>query len=162
MHRRHLSKQSLQGQVSAKLTLEICINNASSNSRLTAAGRQVTAAGTILRTVSRLFFFFASLPLMREQPNYTCKLKTYWNCIAFELGTLGAVFFVLGYVDLFYFMCTLWWDNYRTTSEAPSPGLETETDTQIIKTETSLHLNLEVFGFLDFWFFKMFYLYTLF
>jgi hypothetical protein len=76
MHRRNLSKQSLQGQVSAKLTPEICINNASSNSRLTATGRQATVADTILRTVSRLFFFFfVSLPLMREQPNYTWKLK---------------------------------------------------------------------------------------
>jgi hypothetical protein len=41
--------------VSAKLTPEICINNASSNSRLTAAGRRATAADTIHRTVSRLF-----------------------------------------------------------------------------------------------------------
>jgi hypothetical protein len=43
--------------VSAKLTPEICINNASSNSRLTAEGREAIAADTILRTVSRLFFF---------------------------------------------------------------------------------------------------------
>jgi hypothetical protein len=57
MHRRTLSKQSLRGQVSAKLTPEICINNATSNSRLTAAGRQATASDTIHRTVSRLFFF---------------------------------------------------------------------------------------------------------
>jgi hypothetical protein len=57
-HRKTLSKQSLQGQVSAKLTPEICINNTPSNSRLTAAGRQATAADTILRIVSRLFFFF--------------------------------------------------------------------------------------------------------
>jgi hypothetical protein len=46
--------------VSAKLTPEICINNTSRNSRLTAVGRQATATDTILRTVSRLFFF--SLP----------------------------------------------------------------------------------------------------
>jgi hypothetical protein len=77
-HRKTLSKQHLQGQVSAKLTPEISINNAASNSRLRAAGRQATAADTILRTVSRLFFFLFfsfSLPLMREQPNYTCMLK---------------------------------------------------------------------------------------
>jgi hypothetical protein len=55
--RRNLSKQSLRDQVSAKLTPEICINNASSNSRLTAAGNEATVADTILRTVSRLFFF---------------------------------------------------------------------------------------------------------
>jgi hypothetical protein len=76
MHRRNLGKQSLQGQVSTKLTPEICINNASSNSRLTAAGRQTTVADNILRTVSRIFsFFFVSLPLMTEQLNNTCKLK---------------------------------------------------------------------------------------
>jgi hypothetical protein len=39
MPRRILSKHNLLGQVSVKLTPEICINNASSNSRLTAAGR---------------------------------------------------------------------------------------------------------------------------
>jgi hypothetical protein len=61
--------------MSAKLTPENCINNASSNSRLTAVGRQATAADTILRTVSRLFFFPFSIPLMRKQPNYTCMLK---------------------------------------------------------------------------------------
>jgi hypothetical protein len=69
-----MSKQSLQGQESVKLTPEICINKASSNRRLTAVGRQATAADTILRTVSRLFFSF-SLPLMKKQPNYTCILK---------------------------------------------------------------------------------------
>jgi hypothetical protein len=52
-----LSKQSLWGQGSVKLTPEICINNASSNSRLTAAGRQATATDTIHRPVSRLFSF---------------------------------------------------------------------------------------------------------
>jgi hypothetical protein len=62
MHRRNLSKQSLWGQVSAKLTPEICINNAANNSRLTAAGRQATAADTILTTVSRLF-----LPTLDER-----------------------------------------------------------------------------------------------
>jgi hypothetical protein len=61
---RTLSKQSLWGQGSVKLTPEICINNASSNSRLTAVGRQATAADTIHRPVSRLFFF--SLPTFDE------------------------------------------------------------------------------------------------
>jgi hypothetical protein len=67
MHRRNLSKQSLQGQVSAKLNPEICINNASSNSRLITAGRQATVAETILRTVSRLFFFSLCLPTFDER-----------------------------------------------------------------------------------------------
>jgi hypothetical protein len=71
-HRRTLSKQSLRGQVSAELTPEISINKPSSISRLTAAGRQDTAADTILRTVSRLFFFSLFLPLMRQQLNYNC------------------------------------------------------------------------------------------
>jgi hypothetical protein len=55
--------------VSAKLTPEICINNASSNSKLTAAGRQATAADTIHRTVLRLFFLFVffSLPTFDEK-----------------------------------------------------------------------------------------------
>jgi hypothetical protein len=57
----------MQGQVSVKLTLEICINNISSNSRLTAAGRQATAADTIHRTVSRHFFFSFSLPIFDEK-----------------------------------------------------------------------------------------------
>jgi hypothetical protein len=38
-YRRTLRKQSLWGQVCVKLTPEICINKASSNSRLTAVGR---------------------------------------------------------------------------------------------------------------------------
>jgi hypothetical protein len=42
------------------LTPEICINYASNDSKLTAAGRQATAADTIHRTVSRLFFFSLS------------------------------------------------------------------------------------------------------
>jgi hypothetical protein len=58
--RRTLNKQSLRGQVSVKLTPEICINKASRNSRLTAAGRQAIASDTIHRTVSRLFFFLLS------------------------------------------------------------------------------------------------------
>jgi hypothetical protein len=61
-------QQSLRVQVSAKLTPEICINNASSNSRLTTAGRQATIAETFLRTVSRLFFFFfLCLPTFHER-----------------------------------------------------------------------------------------------
>jgi hypothetical protein len=51
--------------VSAKLTPEICINKTSSNSRLTAAGRQATATDNTHRTVSRLFFF--SLPTFDEK-----------------------------------------------------------------------------------------------
>jgi hypothetical protein len=57
---RTLNKQSLRGQVSAKLIPEICINNASSKGRLIAACRQATAVDTIYRTVSTPDFFFLS------------------------------------------------------------------------------------------------------
>jgi hypothetical protein len=60
--------------MSAKLTPENCITNASSNSRLTAVGRQATAADTIDPSPD-CFFFSLSLPLMRKQLNYTCMLK---------------------------------------------------------------------------------------
>jgi hypothetical protein len=104
MHRRNLSKQSLQGQVSAKLTPEICINNASRNSRLTAAGRQATAADTILRTVSRLFFLF--LPTFDDR---TTKLhlhaeKLTETVLHLNLGHLVGFLCVCVCVVLFYFM----------------------------------------------------------
>jgi hypothetical protein len=57
--RRTLSKKSLRGQVSAKLTPEICINKASSNSKLTAAGRQATAADSHSQTCLQTLFFFS-------------------------------------------------------------------------------------------------------
>jgi hypothetical protein len=74
MHRRTLNKQSLQGQVSVKLTPDICINNASSYSSLTAAGSQATAADSRSQNCLQTLFSL-SLPLMRKQPNYTCMLK---------------------------------------------------------------------------------------
>jgi hypothetical protein len=73
MPRRTLSKQSLWGQVSVKLTPEIFINKASSNSRLTAAGKQATASDSHSQTCLQILFFLH--PLMRQQPNYTCMLK---------------------------------------------------------------------------------------
>jgi hypothetical protein len=61
-------QQSLWVQVSVKLTPEICINNASSNSRLTTVGRQATFAEIIVRSVSKLFFFFSHcLPTFDER-----------------------------------------------------------------------------------------------
>jgi hypothetical protein len=82
MHRT-LSKQSQLGQVSAKLTPEICINNASSYSRLTEVGGKPQPQIAIHRTVSNSFFFSLSIPLMRKQANYTCMLKNLlkWYCI---------------------------------------------------------------------------------
>jgi hypothetical protein len=52
--------------VSVKLTPEICINNASSNSRLTAMGSKPQPQIAIHRTVSRFFFLF-SLPTFEKK-----------------------------------------------------------------------------------------------
>jgi hypothetical protein len=46
--------------VSAKLTPEICINNADSNSRLTAAGRQATASDSRSQNCLQTLFFHPS------------------------------------------------------------------------------------------------------
>jgi hypothetical protein len=66
------------------------------------------------------------------------------------LGRLGLI--------LFYFMFPLWWDNYRTTSEAPSPGLEAER-----RTPKLLRLKLHCIGTWSFFYFLfcfiLFYLY---
>jgi hypothetical protein len=62
LHRRNLSKQSLQGQVSAKLTPEICINNASSNSRLTAAGGKSQPQISFSELSPDSFIFFSFSP----------------------------------------------------------------------------------------------------
>jgi hypothetical protein len=51
--------------VSVKLTPEICINNASSNSKLTATGRQATAADSHSQTCLETLFF--SLPTFDEK-----------------------------------------------------------------------------------------------
>jgi hypothetical protein len=60
--------------VSAKLTAEICINNTSSYSRLTAeAGKPQPQ--TPFTELSPDSLFSLSLPLMRKQLNYTCMLK---------------------------------------------------------------------------------------
>jgi hypothetical protein len=91
--------------VSAKLTPEICINNASSNSRLIAAGKQATAADTIHRTVSRLFFF--SLPTFDEK---TTELHLHAEKLTETVLQLNLGHFV-GFsfcAVLFYFMRPLW------------------------------------------------------
>jgi hypothetical protein len=87
--------------MSVKLTPEICINNSSSNSRLTAVGRQATAADTILRTVSRLFFFLSPYLWWENNRTIPACWKTYWNCFAFELETLCGVFFWCSFVLLY-------------------------------------------------------------
>jgi hypothetical protein len=85
--------------VSANLTPEIYINNASSNSRLTAAGRQATAADTIHRIVSRLFFF-PSLPTSDEK---TTELHLHAEKITGTVLHLNLGHFV-GFCFLFLFL----------------------------------------------------------
>jgi hypothetical protein len=125
VHRRTLRKQSLQGQVSAKLTPEICINNASSNGRLTAVGRWATAADTILRTVSRLFFFLSFFD------ETTTKLHLHA-----EKLTESVLHLNLGHFVVFSLFCVVlfglvWFFSplmrqQQNYSETPSPGLEAE------------------------------------
>jgi hypothetical protein len=90
----NLSKQSLRGYVSVKLSLEICINKASSNSRLTTAGRRATASDRHSQSCFQTLFFF-SLPLMRQQPNYTCLLKNLLKLYCFWTWDTLWCFFVL-------------------------------------------------------------------
>jgi hypothetical protein len=117
--------------VSVQLTPEICINKASSNSRLTAEGRWATASDTIHRTVSRCFFFFF-LPSFDET-------ATELHLHAEKL-TVTVLHLKLGHFVVFFLFCVvlfglvwfgffpLWWDN-RTTSEIPSLGLEAKGQT---------------------------------
>jgi hypothetical protein len=102
-HRRTLSKQSLQGQVSVKLTPEICINKASSNSRLTAAGRQATASESHSQNCLQTLFF--TLPAFDET---TTELRLHAEKLTetvlhLNLGHFVGVFFVLCSFVLFYF-----------------------------------------------------------
>jgi hypothetical protein len=118
--RRTLSKQSLRGQVSVKPTPEICINKASSNSRLTALGRWATASDSHSQNCLQTLFFSPYLWWDNNLTTPAC-WKTYWNCIASELGTLCCVL-----VFLLVWFFPFWWDNDRTTSKTPSPEFEAE------------------------------------
>jgi hypothetical protein len=94
--------------VSAKLTPEICIDKASSNSRLTAAGRQTTAGNTIHRPVSRLFFF--SLPTFDEKTTelHLHAEKLTETVLHLNLGHfVGFLLLLLFCVVLFYFIFPL-------------------------------------------------------
>jgi hypothetical protein len=69
----------------------------------------------------------------RKQLNYTCMLQNLLKlyCI-WTWDTLLLLLFLLCAV-LFYFVFPLWWDNYRTTTEAPSPGLEAEGTPKLLR-----------------------------
>jgi hypothetical protein len=92
--------------VSAKLTPEICINNASSNSRLTAEDRQDTAADSHSQ-ISLQTLFFLSLPTFDEK---TTKLHLHAEKLTeivlhLNLETWWVFFFFCAI--LFYFMSPL-------------------------------------------------------
>jgi hypothetical protein len=90
--------------VSAKLTPEICINKASSNSKLTAAGRRTTATNTIHRTDPDIFFFLFSLPTFDEKTTelHLQAEKLTEMVLHLNMGHLVG-FFVLFCAVLFYF-----------------------------------------------------------
>jgi hypothetical protein len=112
-----------------------------------------------------LFCFFFLSPYFWWENNRTIPpcWKTYWNCIAFELGTLCG-FFCFLFFFLVQFCSTLCipFDETTTEQHLRHHLQETETDTKIIKTETSLHLNLEVFFFLFFILFYFIFIYITF
>jgi hypothetical protein len=96
--------------VSAKLTPEICKNNASSNSRLTAVGRQATAADSHSQTCLQALYF--PLPTFDEK---TTKLHMHVEKITETVlhlnlghfvGFFGFfAFFVCLFVCLFFVLC---------------------------------------------------------
>jgi hypothetical protein len=89
-----LSKQSLRGQVSAKLTPEICIiNKASSKSRLTAEGRQATDSDSHSQNCLQTSFFF----LLSSFDETTTKLQLHA-----EKLTETVLHFNLGHLVVFW------------------------------------------------------------
>jgi hypothetical protein len=133
---RALSKQSLWGQLSAKLTPEICINKASSNIRLTAAGRQATAADSHSQTCFQTLFSL-SLPLRRKQPNYTCMLKNLLKLYCIWTWDNMWVFFFLFCAVFFYFYVTPLMRHLQNNIWGTISRIwEWGTNTKIIKTET--------------------------
>jgi hypothetical protein len=92
--------------VNAKLTSEICIKKASSNSRLTAVGRQATATDSYSQTCLQTVFF--SLPTCDEK---TTELHLHAEKLTeivlhLNLGHFVGFFFLFSVV-LFYFMLTI-------------------------------------------------------
>jgi hypothetical protein len=83
--------------VSAKLTPEICITKTSSNSRLTAAGRQATAADSHSQTCLQIFFF--SLPTFDEK---TTELQLHTEKLTETVLHLN-----LGHLVGFFFLCAV-------------------------------------------------------
>jgi hypothetical protein len=72
------------------------------------------------------------------------------------------------FVGFFSLMLPLWWDNYRTTSEAPSPGFEAEGRTpKLLRLKFHCIFLFYLFSFIYFFilyfnFFIYMYMYTFF
>jgi hypothetical protein len=102
--------------VSAKLTPEICINKAASNSRLTAASRQDTATDSDSHSQTCLqTLFFLSLPTFNEK---TTELHLHaggggffkfpiFNFVLFYLYIYIFFFHLLIFILFFYFQSSL-------------------------------------------------------
>jgi hypothetical protein len=145
--------------VSAKLTPGICITPPAKAGWQQRAGKPQPQI-TIHRTVSRLFFF-PSLPLMRQQLNDTCMLKNLLKlyCI-WTWDTLWCFFsFVLFWVFLVFSSLMRQWQNDFSDTISRIGGWGTKT--KIIKTETLLHLNLEIYLIFNFYFTLFYFLYPL-
>jgi hypothetical protein len=115
----------------------------------------------IHRPVSRLFFFL-SLPTFDETTTdlHLQAQKLTETVLQLNLGHFVG-FFVLFCAVLFYFIFPLWWDNYTiwgTISRTGGWG----TNTKIIRTETLLHLNLEIFFYIYFFLIIYFFLFLFF
>jgi hypothetical protein len=100
--------------------LRCAINKACSNSWLTVVGKWAAASDKHSQSRLQTLFFFLILWWDNNLTTPAC-WKTYWNCIASELGTLCCVL-----VFLLVWFFPFWWDNDRTTSKTPSPEFEAE------------------------------------
>jgi hypothetical protein len=95
VNKKTLSKQSLQGQVSAKLTPEICINNASSNSRLTAVGRQDTATDSHSQICLQIDEKTTELHLHAEKLSETVLHLNLGHFVSFVLFFCAVLFYFM-------------------------------------------------------------------
>jgi hypothetical protein len=95
------SKQSLWGQVSAKLTPEICINKTSSNNRLTAEGRQATATDNHSQNCLQTLFFSLSTFDEKTAELHLHAEKLTETVLHLNLGHFVGFFFFL----FFFFFC---------------------------------------------------------
>jgi hypothetical protein len=121
--------------------LRSAINKACSNSWLTVPGRWATASDTHSQSCLQTFFFlFLWWDNNLTTPAYW---KTYWNCIASELGKLCVFGFFFFFAFLVFFLLMRQWQNYFWHTISRIGGWRT--NAKIIKTETLLHLNLEIF-----------------